>query len=132
MYNYKIIYSLFLLFVIDSTLFGRKLHSKIEFAKKKDSKNSEIIEVKIYPLGNNVINTDGNWSLKIEKPIGIQLKSEKFTKQQFDYKIPGYSFSYKIVSKESASFDYVLMAFVCTKDKKICYFDRHKGTYSLN
>lgn len=113
-----------------------KKHSKVTITGKDGSAAScakggkQQLMVKVAPDQGLVVNTDGPWKLAAKNPTGATLSQAVWDKAAFDSKLPGFAVTVDCTAKK-ASFDYQIMAFVCTKDKKLCYFDRHEGRYSL-
>lgn len=113
---------------------GPKKHSKVEITADKTCDNktkTKNVKVKVVPDNGLVVNTDGPWKLMAKNPKGLKLAKTSWTKADFDSKMPGFTMAVSCDGSAGASFDYQLMAFVCTKDKKLCYFDRHEGKHSI-
>lgn len=113
-----------------------KKHSKVTISQKDGSAAScasagkKELVVKVAPNDGLVVNMDGPWKLAAKNPKGVKFSQTSWDKKAFDSKMPGFTVAVDCAAKKG-SFDYQLMAFVCTKDKKHCYFDRHEGSYSL-
>lgn len=128
-----------LLFGLVSTNgYARKMFSSLEITKiqstgdVKNQKNKQL-QFKIVPKPGLVVNEDGPWSLDIttSEKSSLTLMKTKYSKKEMDLKLPGVVVSYEKSGTEVSSLDYKFLAFVCTKDKKKCYFDIHKGTYEV-
>lgn len=111
-------------------------HSKVEVSEvascteSKGATKERVFKVHVKPNDGLVVNMDGPWSLTVKNPKGVTIAKPTLAKGDFDKSIPGFKLP---VSCDAAkgSFDYQIMAFVCTKDKKLCYFDRHEGSHSI-
>lgn len=113
-----------------------KKHSKVEITdsaascSKDKAKKERVLNVKVIPDKGLVVNTDGYWKLTVQNPKGLTVAKPNLVKADFDKDLPGFKLPVSCTA-DKGSFDYQIMAFVCTKDKKLCYFDRHEGSHSI-
>lgn len=108
-------------------------HSKVEISEAVSCSNSakeRVFKVQVKPDKGLVVNMDGPWSLAVKNPKGMTIAKPTLAKGDFDKSIPGFKLPVSCTAAKG-SFDYQIMAFVCTKDKKLCYFDRHEGSHSI-
>lgn len=123
----------FLLFLTLSspTVFGfGEKHSQVETKTVVVGQNLEI-EVLVKPDANMVISKEAPWQVAFTQAPGLNLemKDGKFVSKVFDEKLPGFKVTAPIASDaKSGRIDYDVKAFVCTKDKKQCFPQQHKGT----
>lgn len=128
----------FSLMAVQSTALASapKKHSKVEIAdsasscSKDKAKKERTLNVKVIPDKGLVVNTDGYWKLTVTNPKGLTVAKPTLVKADFDKDLPGFKLPVSCTA-DKGSFDYQIMAFVCTKDKKLCYFDRHEGSHSI-
>lgn len=112
-------------------------HSKVEITEAASCSESKgaaakerVFKVHVKPNDGLVVNMDGPWSLTVKNPKGVTIAKPTLAKGDFDKSIPGFKLPVSC-NAAKGSFDYQIMAFVCTKDKKLCYFDRHEGSHSI-
>ncbi len=115
------------------TGFG-KPRSRVAVEPKLDAKTLTMRFV-VQPDEGIAVNSDGPWLLSITKVEGLKLemKDGKFESKAYDEKIPGFEVKAETLpDAKEVKVDYTMRAFVCTADKKQCYQDQHKGTYTWN
>lgn len=126
--------SLSSLLLVGAAQAAPKKHSKVVITDggscAKTGGAKKTLQVKVVPDSGLVVNTDGHWKLTAKNPKGLKLAKTTWEKADFDKSMPGFKVAVECTAKP-ASFDYQIMAFVCTKDKKLCYFDRHEGNHTL-
>lgn len=114
-----------------STLFGfGEKHSQVETKTVVVGQNLEI-EVLVKPDADMVISRDAPWQMVFTQAPGLKLEMQdgKFVSKAFDEHLPGFKVSAPIAAdSKSGRIDYDIKAFVCTKDKKQCFPQQHKGS----
>lgn len=104
-------------------------HSQVHTTISNQDQNLSII-FSVKANEDMEITQQAPWSLTIINPKDIDRSEEGDIKiTGYDEKVSGFTFQPKIKPNiNEGSFDYVLKAFVCTKDKKRCYPQTHRGT----
>jgi hypothetical protein len=111
--------------------FGGK-HSTVETQTKLDGAKLSI-DFLVKPNKGMKITKEGPWSITLTQVQGLQLDltEGKYTTKVFDEKLPGFSMSSALDPKvPEVKAEDSIKAFVCTEDKKHCYPQQHKGTFS--
>ena len=127
---YKIIFATLTVFLM---AFGEK-HSDVTITTKKQDQKLEV-EFKIEAHDNYLITLEAPWSIELSNPKGLSFsnKEKVFKSKNMVSELPGFKEKVLLIegAKES-SFDYKIKAFVCTRDKKRCFPQSLKGTYTIN
>ena len=110
---------------------GAELHSSIDVKTAREKDGKLTFTFKVVPGDKMVINNDGPWKLDIKKSEGITFSTTTLPKAEMKESIPGFTLtSAAPPAAKSGKVEYQMVAFVCTKDKTLCYRDVHKTTAS--
>lgn len=108
-----------------------ELHSSIDVKTVREKDGKLTFTFKVVPGEKMVINHDGPWKLDIKKSEGITFTTTTFPKTEMKEAIPGFTMtSAAPPAAKSGTVEYQMVAFVCTKEKTLCYRDVHKTTAS--
>ena len=101
---------------------------KVEASNKLTKGKTTELLFKVVPNDNMLVTPEGPWKLTIKNHTGLELPSATYQDKKFDQSIPGFTVKTKVVG-DKVSFDYEVKSFICTKDKKRCYPELHKGKF---
>lgn len=92
--------------------------------------NKLVINFKVLPAKNMVINADAPWQLDIQKAEGLSFEKTPLGRSELNEKLPGYVVSATMApSTNQGQFEYKAVVFVCDKDKTRCYREVKTGTH---
>jgi len=89
---------------------------------------------KVVPEGGLVVNEEGPWSLTLtpsSSDYAQKLEKLKFTKGDFDFKVPGVKVTLPSPVQPAEAVSYSLTAFICTADKARCYREVVKAQHTV-
>ena len=105
-------------------------HSKLESKVTKTGNNVEVIFM-VHANADMEITVEAPWSLDVSNMKNLSSgDNNQISINEFDPSISGMRLNAQLQNEaEPFSFNYKMKAFVCTKDKKRCYPQTHKGTF---
>ena len=106
-------------------------HSSLKIEPStSELRQGQEVELKfiVVPNKDMMVTPEGPWKLTIKNQKGLDLDKSPYQNKSFNQAIPGFTLKTK-VKDSTVSFDYEVKSFICTKDKKRCYPELHKGTF---
>lgn len=127
---------LLLLLALGQTGFAAEapvLHGQLKIAVDKSSSPSSagqesMLEFIVTPDSGHKLSFAGPWALDLSDGKGIELKTPALRKGDFDQKAGSFRAKVKGIA---GSFQYKLVAFICTADEKTCFRDVFTGTHEI-
>lgn len=106
--------------------FGSKPeHSAVDVETKAEGDKLKLV-FKPRPLEGMVINEEGPWKLEVKKADGLAFAKTTMTKDDIDFKTPGWTLATTAKpAKDAGEVEYAMTVFVCTKDKTQCFREVH-------
>jgi hypothetical protein len=102
--------------------FGETSNATVEVVQEAQGEKVALT-FKVVPQNNLVVNDEGPWALNLapSQDFAKKIEKVKYTKSDFDFKIPGIKIAIPTPEKAQEDLEYSLTAFICTADKTRCY-----------